>query len=48
MGAVEVIGVVAAGVAVASVLCVVAVGIAVGWVRRRPKHAHHGERPHGV
>ncbi len=48
MGTVEVIGVVVAGVAVASVLCVIAVGIAVGWVRRGPRQDHHGEHPHGV
>jgi len=48
MGTVEVIGVVVAGVAVASVLCVTAVGLAVGWVRRRPTHDHHGARPRGV
>ncbi len=36
MSTVEVIGVVVAGVVLASILCVIAVGIAVGWVRRRP------------
>ncbi len=48
MSTVEVIGVVVAGVVVASILCVLAVGIAVGWVRKRPLNKHHGEHPHGV
>lgn len=48
MGTVEMIGLVVAGVAVASVLCVIAVSIAVGWVRRRPLNGRNGERRRGV
>ncbi|WP_407687735.1 hypothetical protein [Mycobacterium sp. HUMS_1102779] len=48
MGAVGVVGLVVAGVVIASVLCLVAVGIAVGWVRRRPANRQHGEHPRGT
>lgn len=47
MGTVELIGVVVAGVVIAAVLCVVAVGVAVGWVRRRPADERHRDHPHG-
>ncbi len=43
MGTVEIIGLVVAGVVVASVLCVIAVSIAVGWVRRRPVNRRNGD-----
>ncbi|WP_168209501.1 hypothetical protein [Mycobacterium helveticum] len=48
MGAVGVVGLVVAGVVIASVLCLTAIGIAVGWVRRRPANHAHGEHPRGT
>lgn len=48
MGAVGVVGLVVAGVVIASVLCLIAIGIAVGWVRRRPANHPHGEHPRGT
>lgn len=48
MGTVEMIGLVVAGVVVASVVCMIAVSIAVGWVRRRPLNGRTGERRRGV
>ena len=48
MGTVEMIALGIAGVVVASVLCVIAVSIAVGWVRRQPLNGRTGERRRGV
>ncbi|MGF2944895.1 hypothetical protein [Mycobacterium sp. Lab-001] len=48
MGAVGVVGLVVSGVVIASVLCLVAVGIARGWVRQRPTNHPHGENPRGT
>jgi hypothetical protein len=42
MDTVEIIGLVAAGVLMASALCVIAVGVAVRWVRRRPANSRSG------
>ncbi|MFY2859921.1 hypothetical protein ACOJVU_09000 [Mycobacterium sp. THU-M104] len=48
MGAVGVVGLVVSGVVIASVLCLVAVGIARGWVRQRPTNRSRGEKPRGT
>lgn len=48
MGTGEIVGLVVAGVLLASVLCVIAVSVAVRWVRRRPAKSRSGAGRRGV